>query len=420
MEENKEETVDIEKNEEQLIENNVQKETNSENSQQEKVTKEPFKLNPEIKGMIGIFVVILLLGLLMASYMGKLEQWFGIDIFAGSKITDKIVYIEEGDINKIISYDIQTEKSNTILEQKDIKDVAVSFNGKKIAYIAYEGDVPQVFLMNPDGKKSKPITTIEGSKSKPKFSPDGKYLSYIANGRLFRADLNGSNSFSMLPTKQEQQNALNGRNGKLVIKDYVWSDTGEGMLAVVARSDEDERLVIMDDNNGDAHEVPFPEGMNCQFISLSSAADSKSYITVAKSKDVYILFLIQVPEEHNHNAQTAEEMGVVPIPMGKDQISHAFLLPQGAGFMFAMKPVNKKMPEAIYMLDTQNQQLAAAFPWFCDYFQFIYNGKFLMHNFGGTLNILSQDSKEPVKIGDKVQSFSVAPPKEIKNHEVHQ
>ena len=34
--------------------------------------KPKFKLNPEIKGMIGIFVVIFVLGLIMAISMGKL------------------------------------------------------------------------------------------------------------------------------------------------------------------------------------------------------------------------------------------------------------------------------------------------------------------------------------------------------------
>ena len=396
---------------------NQEEMTEKENTEeiQKAPEKEKFRLNPEIKGMIGIFCVILVLGLIMAGYMGKFEQWFGIDIFAGTKITNKLVYVEEGENNKIISYDFTSEKTNTILEGKDIKDVAISVKGNKIAYVAYEGDTPQVFLMNPDGRKSKAITNMEGSKSKPKFSPDGKYISYIANGRLFRADLNGSNSFSLLPTKQEQQQALTVRDGKLVIKDYVWSNTGEGMLAVVARSDEDERLVIMSDNNGDAHEVPFPEGMNCKFISLSAAPDAKAYVAIGKSHDVYIMFIVQEPEEHEHSheAATPEEMGVMPMPLGKEKVSYAFLLPQGAGIMLSMKPSDKKMPEGIYALE-QEKGIQPMFPWFCDKFEFVYNDRFIMYNNDSDLKIISKDSTEPVTVAEKVQSYAVAPPKEVK------
>ena len=55
--------------------------------------KPKFKLNPEIKGMIGLFVIIFILGLIIAISLGKFEQWFGVDPFTGAKITNKIVYI---------------------------------------------------------------------------------------------------------------------------------------------------------------------------------------------------------------------------------------------------------------------------------------------------------------------------------------
>lgn len=408
MEENKEINENVS---DEVTENTENTETVSEKPEE---TEKKFKLNPEIRGMIGILGVILLIGLIMAGSMGKFEQWFGIDFTASSKITNKIVYVEEGEKNRIRSYDMVTGKTNTILEGEDIKDVAVSYTGKKIAYVGYEGNVSQIYLMNPDGKKSKVITSIEGSKSKPKFSPDGKYISYIANGRLFRADITGANAFSMLPTKQQQQSALNLRDGKLVIKDYVWNMTGEGMLAVVARSDEDERLVIMEDNNGDAHEVPFPDDMKCRFISLSSALDSKSYIAVGVSHGIYIMFVINEPEEHNHNPQTPQDMGVMPVPMGKDPISYAMLLPHGQGFMFSVKPSDKKMPPAVYMLNAEDQSLKLAIPFFCDKFEYLYGDRCLVYNNDADLKLLEKESSEPIEISEKVQSYSITPPKEIK------
>ena len=376
--------------------------------------KPKFKLNPEIKGMIGIFFVILILGLIMAASMGKFEQWFGIDIFAGAKITNKVIFVEEGETNKVKTYDFTTGKINEIYSEKDLKDIAISPTGKKIAYVGYEGDEPELFLCKPDFKKPKSITKISGSKSKPKFSPDGKYLAYIANGRVFRADLNGSNAVSLLPTKQEQQTALNGRDGKLVMKDYVWAFNGDGMLGVVARSDEDERLVIMSDSNGDAHEVPFPDGMNCKFISLSAAPDSKGYVAVAKSHGAYILFLVQEPEEHNHNPQTPEEMGVFPMPLGTDPISYAFLMPEAKGLMLAIKSSNPKTPSGVYMLDFENQQMQQAFPFDIDKFEFTYVEKAILYKENGPLQILDMSSPEPTTIGEKVNSYTLAPPKEVK------
>ena len=375
--------------------------------------KPPFKLNPEIKGMIGIFCVIFILGMIMAVSMGKMEQWFGVDVFAGAKINNKIVYVEEGEKNKIVSYDLSSGKSETILEEADLKDVAVSTNGKKLAFVAYEGETPQVFIMNPDGKKRKVITTIEGSKAKPKFSPDGKYISYIANGRVFRADLNGSNSFSMLPTRQEQSQALNGRDGKLVMKDYVWSNSGEGMLGVVSRGEDDERLVLMSDNNGDAHEIPFPPELKCKFISISASPEMNAYIAVAKSNDMYILFIVQVPEEHEHNtdAMTMQDMGVVPMPVGKDPVSYAILVSKG--IVMSVNP-SKGIPAGIYMLDGESGQASPVLPVFCDKFEFIYNDMVVLHNNDGVLQVLKKTAQEPSSLADKVQSYSVAPPKEVK------
>jgi dipeptidyl aminopeptidase/acylaminoacyl peptidase len=74
-------------------------------------------------------------------------------------------------------------------------DVAVSPDGREIA-IALHGDSTvadntnvDVYLMNPDGSGMRALTTGRGADHTPRYSPDGKWLSYLSMERAgFEAD----------------------------------------------------------------------------------------------------------------------------------------------------------------------------------------------------------------------------------------
>lgn len=372
------------------------------------------KINPEIKGMLGIGAVILLIGFIMAASMGKFEQWFGWNLFSGPRCYDKILVTQAIDNkNEIVEYDLKTSSKTTLLSNMEVKDIDISPKGSKLAFVGYKDDLPQVYTLNPNGKKLKVITDIEGSKGKPQFSPNGKYLAYIANGIVFRADATGSNSFSMLPTRQQQQQSLSSRAGKLVMKDFVWSKIGEGMLGVVSHGEDNERLVIVSDNDGDAHEVPFPEGITCKFVSISAADDIKMYSAVAKIGDTYMVFVIKEPEEHVHqDAKTAEDMGVYPVYRSREEITNSVLVQSGAAMLMSIKSKNeKKMPTAVYVYDFEKKALQPAIPGAYKTFRFANDVKsMLLLTDKDELKMLNPEEKEFKTIFDKgITSFAVAP-----------
>jgi eukaryotic-like serine/threonine-protein kinase len=72
----------------------------------------------------------------------------------------------------------------------DQTSVALSPDGKQLAYAALRGGISQLYLRAMDSLESKPIPGTEGA-SEPFFSPDGQWLGFFAAQRLKKVSVSG-------------------------------------------------------------------------------------------------------------------------------------------------------------------------------------------------------------------------------------
>src|ERR1700693_5811047 len=68
--------------------------------------------------------------------------------------------------------------------------VALSPDGSRLAYVARQGGIQQLYLRAMDSQEARPIPGTEGAVN-PFFSPDGHWLGFFAGGRLEKVSVNG-------------------------------------------------------------------------------------------------------------------------------------------------------------------------------------------------------------------------------------
>src|SRR5436853_6413787 len=70
---------------------------------------------------------------------------------------------------------------------KDVRDPQCSPDGKVVAFVVSSTDVKEdksnshVWMVGVDGRDERQVTSSQDSESSPKFSPDGKYLSFTSS-----------------------------------------------------------------------------------------------------------------------------------------------------------------------------------------------------------------------------------------------
>lgn len=110
---------------------------------------------------------------------------------------------------------------------KRIGDVAVSPDGKNLAFTVQQFSFEEnkgntdIWLINADGKNLRVFKNSEKNESQPKFTPDGKKLSYIKGGQLYTANFDGSEETKLT-------DVYSGVSG------VVWSPCGKKFLFVSA------------------------------------------------------------------------------------------------------------------------------------------------------------------------------------------
>jgi eukaryotic-like serine/threonine-protein kinase len=68
--------------------------------------------------------------------------------------------------------------------------LALSPDGKQLAYAAIRGITSQLYLRSMDSQEARPIPGTEGA-SEPFFSPDGQWIGFFAGGRLRKVSVSG-------------------------------------------------------------------------------------------------------------------------------------------------------------------------------------------------------------------------------------
>lgn len=108
---------------------------------------------------------------------------------------------------------------------KTAADIQLSPDGKSVAYVVTASDLPRakrsshIWIMDVDGRNARQVTHGEkGSESAPRFSPDGKWLSFIASR-------DGNSNLYLLPLAGGEARQLTSISTG--VADPVWSPDGK-------------------------------------------------------------------------------------------------------------------------------------------------------------------------------------------------
>ena len=202
--------------------------------------------NPELRGILGLILVILIVGTIMAATTGKLEEWTGISIFPSSIALDKIIFVSNRTGSNEL-YIMNTDGSH----QKPLTSnahlmspPAISASGKRITFVGAFDSGNQVWSVTPAGGSPERLTSATGPKALPQYSPDGKSLSFIASGKVYISDLNGDNLDPILPTHDETQAAMADRNALPAYSEYAWSPDSKSLAGVMKDQAGNDMLVL--------------------------------------------------------------------------------------------------------------------------------------------------------------------------------
>jgi Tol biopolymer transport system component len=158
-----------------------------------------------------------------------------------------------------------------------VDGLACSRDGRWIAYTAETSDLDaderktQVWMADYDGTSDLELTAKGESASNPKFSPDGRYVSFVSarppdgNGRLFLLDRRGG-----------EAQPLEGVDGD--INDYAWSPDGTHLVISLSAGEEDGKA-----------KTPKPIVID----RLHFKEDVVGYLTAADHKQLYLYDLAQ-------------------------------------------------------------------------------------------------------------------------------
>ncbi|MCE5323048.1 hypothetical protein LLG46_07010 [bacterium] len=222
--------------------------------------------NPELKGILTLCLIIILLGAFMAGISGKLEQWFGITLFSGPRLQDKIVFVSGRDGSDIYVMDTDGSNRKALTDgAKVLSYPAISATGNRIAFVAMVGNEKQVVCVGARGGELDLLTSATGPKKEPRYTPDGKQLSFIASGRVYAADLNGDKPECVLPTDAEIHAAMSSTTESREIPayySYAWAPDSESIAGVTKDAADNDTLVYVphhDHAGEDAHKGVCPQ-----------------------------------------------------------------------------------------------------------------------------------------------------------------
>src|SRR5207302_10939228 len=120
-------------------------------------------------------------------------------------------------------------------------DVAVSPDGRGVAF-AMHGDSlvadntnVDIYLMGTDGSNIQPLTTHPGADNTPRYSPDGKFISYLSMERAgFEADRQRLMLLRRSDGRTENGNAIEATTGwSLSVGSYTWCPNSKCVYAAV-------------------------------------------------------------------------------------------------------------------------------------------------------------------------------------------
>ena len=110
---------------------------------------------------------------------------------------------------KQLTHTIPSQKWPPVKPLDGNEDPQWTPDGKKIVYVSWENERPEIFIMNADGSKQKRLTTAEFRDEQPEITPDGKYILFTSR----RSDMMNNGIIIM---------TLDGKNQRVLSKSGIF------------------------------------------------------------------------------------------------------------------------------------------------------------------------------------------------------
>jgi len=308
--------------------------------------------NPELKGILVLFFIILCFGAIMAGTSGKLEQWFGLTIFSGPQLLDRIVFVSDGKINVI---DIDGSNRSALPAEAEVLSApAISALGNRIAFVTMMDKEKQVVSIGAKGDDLELLTSATGPKKEPQYTPDGKRFSFIASGKVYAADLNGDNPETVLPTSEEIRAVMSSASESREIPaylSYAWACDSKTLAGVVKDQDDNEILAYIPhhDHSGE-HANP---GGACPERKVLAMGKIAGY-SWAASKPVLVASVSMDKKSGLVLFDGEAEKGGLAATLEKQEFGSPAISPEADEVIVPLKSRDKEAPSGLLRLDLKS------------------------------------------------------------------
>ena len=221
--------------------------------------------NPEARGIAGLVIIILLVGLVTVHIHRQARAVVQHILVFGTESAGKIVFLS-GDPSSAELCIMKTDGSgrkNLTSDAHITSGPAVNALGTRIAYVGTLGGDSQVLAARTDGSSVQQLTSLVGPKSRPKYSPDGHKLAFIAGGKVYVAQANGDSPEPVLPTDAQIHAAMTNPLSREtpVYTDYAWGPGGAmiGVTKDPADPTGSDEIVCLNGTGADGAALPTQE-----------------------------------------------------------------------------------------------------------------------------------------------------------------